>query len=141
MALLDILLECFRSELPAREDILSREETFCKQDPDRLSWILSNVYLCEGSLEDLKQHPKIDSSNEYFVSYYQAPPGKDGPCKRILASYFLDSDKGKTQKLVEEKLKLELHNRGCNAGVFFKTYEKRNSLYAEAVPAVISIGL
>ena len=141
MSLLQKLTEYARPELPISPEILDREKRFNKQDSSRESWLLSHTYLCEGDLEELKRHPEFDAARQkitHIITYYSIPPKKKGPCKRVIVSIPLSSDKEDDMDLIENKLKLDLHSRGCNAGVFYKRYEKKEVLYAEAIPARIT---
>lgn len=143
MSLVDYLKERFRPELPVMQDILDREKEFNLSDSSRESWVLGSTYLCEGNLQALKKHPDFDAARQgidYIVAYYEVPSGKKGPCRKVTVSAPLDHPEPRlaTMDLVERMLKLDLHSRGCNAGVFYKRYEKSGSLYAEAVPAILS---
>jgi hypothetical protein len=141
MGLLEHLKERFRPELPVRQDIINREERFNESDSSRESWLLNHIYLCEGDLDALKKHPDFDAAGQgidYIIAYYESPQGEKGPCKRVTVNLPLDSDEKGTIDLIERKLKLDLHSRGCNAGVFYQRYKRSNFLYAEAVPATLS---
>ena len=134
------LRERFRQELPVNPEIVERERRFSESDPSRESWILKHVYLCEGNLVDLKQHPDFDPNAQglkYVISYYQTKRGR-GPCKNVVVRVTLDSNVEEAMSLVERKLKLDLHSRGSNAGVFYKTYKKGDFLYAQTVPAMVT---
>jgi len=138
MSLIDIVKEAFRTELPVRQEILDREIKFNKQDPNREKWILRRIYLIAGGLEKLKKHPNYTVGNEYELTdepivHYESLT-KD-PAKKVIVSVPFSEI---ASELIEKKLKLDLNSRKCNAGVFYKTYQKKNVLYAEAVPARIS---
>lgn len=137
MSLLKYLREILRPKLRVRRDILEREKRFNESDPSRESWVLDHVYLCEGGLEALKQHPDFNAASEgieFIVSYYEVRPRKKGPSRKVTVRVPFDG----TASLAEKVLKLDLFSRGCNAGVFYKKYQKNNYLYAEAVPASLS---
>jgi len=139
--LIDNLKEIFRPKLPVRQDLLDRERKFNESDPSREAWILDNGYLCAGDLEALEQHPDFDAAGQRIdeiIAYYETPQGKKGRCKRVTVSVPLSSDEQAAIDLVERKLKLDLNSRGCNAGVFYRRYQKGNSLYAQAVPATLT---
>jgi len=141
MSLLEFLKEKFRPELPVRQDILEREKRFNESDSSRESWVLDNMYLCKGNLEALKQHPDFNAASQgidYIVAYYETPQGKKGPCRRVKVNVPLSSDEQAAIDLIEKKLKLDLHSRGCNSGIFYKRYSKDDLLCAEAVPATLS---
>ena len=128
MKFLDLLIERFRPELPAKQEIVEREK---RANSSRKKWILNHVYLSEGDLKQLELETK-----EGFA-YYASPDEKNARfrCKRVKVSI---PAKGNSKEKAEEKLKLELHYRGCNAGVFYRLSQRDGSLYAEAVPAIIS---
>lgn len=141
MNLIQKLTESSRPELPINPEILDREKRFNEQDPSRESWLLSHTYLCEGDLEELKRHPEFDAIRQRItkiITYYEFPQKKKGPCKRVIVSIPLSSNKEEDMNLIENKLKLDLHSRGSNAGVFYRRYQKSNVLYAEAIPARIT---
>ena len=139
--ILEPIKEKFRPELPVKQEILKREKEFNKQDSSRESWILNHTYLCKGNLEELKEHPDFDAVGQdivYILSYYQSPEGKKGPCKKVKVRVLLKDNEQKTRELLEKKLKLDLHSRGSNSGVFYKTFVKDNYLYGEATPAILT---
>lgn len=142
MSIIQRLTERFRPELPVKPEILEREERLGESSPSRKSWILKHIYLCEGDLEALKEHPdfaRLRRSN--VLAYYDVPQGKKGPCRRVTVNVQRGLDgmnEEDTRRMLERALKLDLNSRGCNAGVFYRTYQKGKSLYAEAVPAVLT---
>lgn len=138
MDLLGHIREKFRPELPVKQEILEREKKFNEDDSSRESWILSKTYLCEGGLKELKKHPDCGYNLMSRMVYYEVPKNKKGPCKKVTVHVPLSPDRAATISLVERTLKLDLNSRGCNSGVFYKRYVKDNSLYAEAVPAMLT---
>jgi hypothetical protein len=143
MSIFQRLIERLRPELPVKPEILEREERMNESSPLRESWVLDHVYLCEGDLEALKKHPDFEAGRRvpYVMAYYDAPQGKKGPCRRVSVNVQLGlegMDERDTRCMLERALKLDLHSRGCNAGIFYRTYKKGKSLYAEAVPAVLT---
>lgn len=139
MNLLNSLKEKLRPELHIKQEILERERKFNEEDPSRESWVLKHVYLSKGNLKELEKHPEYDSTGtDYHWAYYASPENKKGPCKKVVVNIPSKKDKEKLVSLIEKKLKLDLHSRNCNAGVFYKIYEKGNFVYAEAVPAVLT---
>jgi len=139
MDYLEAIKEIFRPKLPVRQDILERERNFNATDPDRESWVLNHMYLCEGDLKALEKHPDYNDHNiSHVFTRYASPQGKKGPCKKVVASVEKESDQEATMSALEIKLKLDLFSRGCNAGVQYQTYEKANTLVGEAIPAVIT---
>jgi hypothetical protein len=141
MRFLDYLKEQFKPVLPVRQDIIERERYFNEQDKSRESLVLDHIYLCEGGLEALKQHPDFNAIGqgiEYVIASYESPNGKRGPCKPVSVNILMDSDEKISVNLLEKKLKLDLYTRGCNAGVFYIRHQKGKFLYAEAVPATLS---
>jgi hypothetical protein len=144
MGLLEYIKDMLRSELPVKQSILEREKRFNNEDPSRESWILNHTYLCEGNLEELKRHPSIkenykDKNIGIISTHYE--PISTGPAKKVIVRVPMSSDRISSTGLVEKVLKLDLNSRGCNAGVFYKRFEKGEYLYAQAVPATISGGL
>ena len=126
-------------ELPVRDDILQREREFTKTDSMRVKWINSHTYLSSGDLEALKKHPEFnDPTIDYRISYYAVPNGKRGHCKPVVVSLKQGANDAQILIMLEEMLKLELHIRGCNAGVFYSTYQGKGMMYAKAVPAILT---
>ena len=143
--LIDGFKEPFRPELKVRDDILAREMKFKQEDINRESWVLGYVCLCGGDLDTLKQHPNFDRKGQeiefvhtnYVVPHIKGKQFTRSRRVRVNVPNILFSE-GEAIGIVERKLKLDLHSRGCNAGVFYRTYQKGPQLYAEAVPAEIS---
>jgi hypothetical protein len=136
---LEYLKDRFRPELPVKPEILEREKEFNEDDPTRERWILNHTYLCQGGLEALAKHPDFIAAgqhSEHIITHYE--PLFRKPAKRVRVSLPLSSDRQTLLDEIERRLKLDLNSRGCNAGVFYRRYEKDNSLYAEAVPATLS---
>jgi hypothetical protein len=136
MHLLDFMgavRERFRPELPVSEEILEREKRFNEQDPSRKSWVLEHTYLCEGDLKALERMlvPYMGKPFAYYAT------GKSRG-RKVVVSVPITPDAQATVRRVEEALKLDLHNRDCNSGVFYRHYEEDGKMVAEAVPAVVS---
>ena len=139
MKLIDTIREYFRTQLPVDQSILDRERKFNGQDINRERWVLSHTYLCEGDLKKLKE-PSLQDKNIGYIrgdhAYYATPMGVKGPCKKVIVSVQRGMDNTETIRELERKLKLDLFSRGCNSGVFYRSYEKNGKMFAEAVPAV-----
>ena len=132
MGLLDDFRNRFRAELPVRKEILEREAHFSSTDPDRVTWLLDHTYL-SGDLDSLrKMIPGKD------IAYYETPQGVRGPCKPVVVSADITSHIDLAREEAERKLKLDLHYRGANAGVFYITYSKDGKVFAQAVPATLT---
>ena len=131
----EAIKELFRPALPVRQDILERERKFNEDNPSRETWVLNHVYLCEGDLKDLEKHPDYRSFHADHIFAHYAALGKYSgkKCKKVKVAVS-GSDVGE----LEKRLKLELYSRGCNAGVFYRSYKKNNSWVGEAVPATLS---
>ena len=137
MKLIDTIQDYFKKELPVSEAILDREKRFNQHDDSREKWVLSHTYLCEGDLEALKDI-SADIRAEYAMTYYATPEGVKGPCKRVIVSIQGRANDTEKIKELEKKLKLNLFSRGCNSGIFYRNYERKGQIYAEAVPAVLT---
>jgi hypothetical protein len=145
--------ELLRPKLEVRQDQVEREGGY--KDPERLEWLMQNIYLCEGDLDSLKRHPDWDVPLSDTMVHFATNPIKDfwysvpEYLRRIKLRWenrqhervrvFVDrtgdnkTDVGK----VERRIKIALHERGCNAGIDYKTYLKGDYLFGEAVPAVL----
>jgi len=140
MGIISYLEEKLRPELPVKQDVLSQEKKFNESNPNRESWVLNHVYLCEGGLAELARHPDFNTADKRMdcvETHYAPSQYEPGPCRKVIVSIPLGSDRKTIEHLVKIKLKIDLHNRGCNAGVSYRQYEKNNSLYAEAIPATL----
>jgi hypothetical protein len=139
MGLLEKLMQASRPELPVSQEIIDKEKEFSRTDFSREEWVLNHIYLCEGDLKELKKHPRyINKGLDVILSYYATPQGKSGPCKPVVVDMLLTMDEKTATEILDKRLKLSLHHRGCNAGIFYKQYKKGGSLYAEAVPATLT---
>ena len=125
---LDKLLESFRPELKIDEEIVEREEKFQNEDKDRKKWLLEHIYLSEGDLDSLSISGRIIELSHYpqYKRY-----------KRIRLEI---KKKGTTYlQRAEDILKLALHNRMCNLGVYYRNEERGKYIIVEAVPAIVSL--
>jgi len=135
---LDKAADYFRPELLVRPEIVARENEFMEHDDGRLAWVLNHVYLTPGGLEDLKKHPDYKPIGESFRFAYFASNPNEKRCRHKKVSFEVivgNDTEDSWRVLIESFLKNNLHNRGCNAGVHYRTYRQGSLLIAEAVPA------
>jgi hypothetical protein len=93
--------------------------------------MLSWTYLSKGDLESLRDQANYPAPPAAKIIYW---PGQGKRPKRVQVS--APADEGIDQ--IRDKLKREIYLRGCNAGVFYRVYEKGDRVVAEAVPAIIT---
>lgn len=133
--LVEYIKESLRPELKIKPEIVERERKFNEKNPMREDWLLNHTYLCEGDLKDLEKHPDYNEPGVDFIfARYDSDNRKCSRSKKVVVSV------GKKEQIetLERKLKLALHMRGANSGVFYKRYEKGDKLIGEAVPATLS---
>ena len=128
----------FRPELKIRTDITDREMRFMNENNQRFNWIIANTYLTPGGLEDLRRHPDYHPFDAGFIFVYYASNSGQKPerHKKVRINFTTeDSDPTAYFNTLERQLKFELHIRGANAGVYYRSYRKGSLVIAEAVPA------
>jgi len=125
-------LELFRPELEVDPDIVERERRFNEEGPDREEWVLNHIYLCAGDLEELKKHPSYRPFDPGFI--FSSFPSRKRH-KKVRVAVKRDVDKETTIMELERRLKIEIYIRGCNSGVFYRLYDKNDTIVGEATPA------
>jgi hypothetical protein len=130
----DRRLDRFRVDLFVDQEQVRREEGY--KDSERVQWLLNNIYLTEGGLDDLglvyENVRGRKAGGAYFARFKGNIPAR--------TSVSVESSNLEIVRFIlEKRLKLNLHERNCNAGVRYRVYEKGGLVIAEAVPANISI--
>jgi UDP-N-acetylmuramoylalanine-D-glutamate ligase len=139
MNLLECIKEMLRPELKVQDEIIERERQFSLDNLGRKNWIMGHVYLCKGDLKELEQNPHYRNFGIAHVwAYFAGNSKRTAQHKKVRVSIEKRDNETETMKMVEEELKMALYLRGANAGVFYRQYEKRNRLFAEAVPAILT---
>ena len=135
MIRLDDIKEWFRPKLEIDQDQVIREAGY--EDPDRVQWLLDYMVLVEGGFDALKESRPPISPDRNLVYFARNMPGKRRQHKRVKVYMsgrsLIDEDK----KLAERRLKLALHERRANAGIWYTIQQKDDMLIASAVPAVL----
>lgn len=135
---LDGIKESRKPELPIREDILEREKGF-EWDKSRKDWLVNNTYLSEGGLDELKKHPSYHEPGANIrLTYYSSLRGMKYPSRKVRVFVPIETTEDAARLLAERNLKLSLHHRGCNAGVFYRSYKEGENIIVEATPATIT---
>lgn len=133
----DDIAENFRPEIKIRPDIVKREKEFMEYDDSRIKWLLAHIYLTSGNLKDLEKNPDYEGGSFRFTYYVSNPEGPYRVRPRKVR-VFGDIETADKASQPENKLKLALHERGANAGIFYRTYKKGNLWIAEATPAILT---
>lgn len=122
-----------RPTLQIKDEIIKREEGLQRTNKKgRIEWLLENTYLTEGDLESLKNYSKAEGVFSHYPDFKRY--------KKISISVRINNNEDKSRKKTESKLKLALHNRGCNAGIYYCMEKSKDGrhLTAKAVPAILT---
>lgn len=122
--------EFFRQSLPKDQKIAAREAGFEAADPERKEWRQRHTYLCSGGIDELRRGKNYKGLPEEKIIYYPTP-NRARPKKIVIQAR-------EPRDSLVEKLKDEIFMRGCNAGIFFRAYEKGANLVVEAVPILVT---